>query len=58
MGISVPSTQYLVLLAEIFGVSTDYILGISDREYVSLEGLTESDSMIIHRLIAHLKSKN
>ena len=40
MGISVPSTQYLVLLSEIFGVTTDYLLGISDKEYVSTEGLT------------------
>jgi len=57
MGISVPSTQYLVLLSEIFGVTTDYLLGISDKEYVSTEGLTEEDIAIIHRLIAHLKTK-
>ena len=29
MGISVPSTQYLVELAEIFRVSTDYLLGVA-----------------------------
>lgn len=58
MGISVPSTQYLVLLSEIFGVTTDYLLGISDKEYVSTEGLTDEDIAIIHRLIAHLKTKN
>ena len=30
MGISVPSTQYIVELAHIFNVSTDYLLGKSD----------------------------
>ena len=29
MGISVPSTQYLMELAAIFQVSTDYLLGLS-----------------------------
>ena len=28
MGISVPSTQYIVELAHIFKVSTDYLLGV------------------------------
>ena len=28
MGISVPSTQYIVELANIFKVSTDYLLGL------------------------------
>lgn len=58
MGISVPSTQYLVELAAIFGVSTDFLLGLPTTSTVSLEGLTDADAMIIHRLIEHLKSKN
>ena len=31
MGISIPSTQYVVELAELFKVSTDYILGLSKK---------------------------
>ena len=31
MGISVPSTQYIVELASIFKVSTDYLLGVDFR---------------------------
>ncbi len=58
MGISVPSTQYLVELATIFGVSTDFLLGLPATSTVSLEGLTDSDALIVHRLIEHLKSKN
>ena len=29
MGISIPSTQYVVELAKLFNVSTDYLLGLS-----------------------------
>lgn len=58
MGISVPSTQYLVELATIFGVSTDFLLGLPTTSTVSLEGLTDADALIVHRLIEHLKSKN
>ena len=41
MGLSVPSTQYVVELAKIFGVSTDYILGMEKTAAVSVEGLSE-----------------
>lgn len=58
MGISVPSTQYIVELAHIFKVSTDYLLGVDTSASVSVEGLTEKDIQIIHALIAHLKEKN
>lgn len=58
MGISVPSTQYIVELANIFKVSTDYLLGIESSATVSVDGLTESDIQVIHYLIAHLKDKN
>ena len=38
MGISVPSTQYVVELANIFRVSTDYLLGMKTSAAVSVEG--------------------
>lgn len=58
MGISVPSTQYVVELAHIFKVSTDYLLGIQTTSSISIEGLTENDVKIINTLILHLKNKN
>jgi len=58
MGISVPSTQYVVELAHIFKVSTDYLLGIETTSSISIEGLTENDVKIINTLILHLKNKN
>lgn len=58
MGISVPSTQYIVELAHLFKVSTDYLLCVDRTVTVGLEGLTESDIQMIHSLIKHLKEKN
>ncbi len=58
MGISVPSTQYIVELAGIFKVSTDYLLGVDTSASVSVAGLTEKDVQIVHGLISHLKEKN
>lgn len=36
MGISVPSTQYIVELANIFHVSTDYLLGVNTTSTISV----------------------
>lgn len=58
MGISVPSTQCLVDLAEMFRVSTDYLLGIASTSSVSIAGLTEEDTQIVYSLISHLRGKN
>ncbi len=43
MGISVPSTQYVVELAQFFGVSTDYLLGIDSMATVSVAGLSDEE---------------
>ena len=58
MGISLPSTQSLVELADIFEVSTDYLLGINSSASVSVAGLTDKDVEVVCALIAHLKDKN
>ncbi len=41
MGLSIPSTQFIVELAKIFHVSADYLLGIEDTATISVSGLTE-----------------
>ena len=56
MGISVPSTQYVVELAHLFKVSTDYVLGVDNSASVSVTGLTEKDIQVVHALIGHLKA--
>ena len=58
MGISVPSTQYIVELAGIFGISTDYLLGVDSSASISVAGLDDDDVRIVHALIEHLRGKN
>lgn len=41
MGLSVPSTQYIVELAKQFNVSTDYLLGMQNTSTISIAGLTQ-----------------
>ena len=56
MGISVPSTQYIVELAHIFHVSTDYLLGVDTTSTISVAGLSEKDVELLNSIILHLKS--
>ena len=56
MGISVPSTQYIVELAHIFHVSTDYLLGVNTTSTISVVGLSDKDVELLNIIISHLKS--
>ena len=58
MGISVPSTQYIVELANIFQVSTDFLLGRDVSATISTEGLKDEDIKLVYGIIEHLKIKN
>lgn len=58
MGISVPSTQYIVELAYIFKVSTDYLLGVDTTATVSVAGLSEKDIALVNALISHLRERD
>lgn len=58
MGFSIPSTQYIIELAQLFGVSTDYILGLPETATIGIAGLTEQDVAIVHSIITYLRSKN
>lgn len=58
MGISIPSTQYIVELAYLFKVSTDYLLGLNTDANISTQGLNDDDVKLIYGVIEHLKRKN
>lgn len=47
MGLSVPSTQYIVELAKKFKVSTDYLLGMDDTSCISISGLTDKQVAVL-----------
>lgn len=56
MGISTPTTQYVVEMAKLFHVSTDFILGVDDSSSISLEGLSEKEISIIYSLLEYFDS--
>lgn len=56
-GIRLPSYDILIRIAYIFHVSTDYLLGITEKNYLSVEGLTERQIEILNILISEFKSE-
>lgn len=58
MGISMPSTQYIVYLAQFFGVSTDYLLGVETSSVVSVAGLSDREIAAVVEIIQCFRNKN
>ena len=57
MGISIPSTQYVVELAELFKVSTDYLLGLTSGGVINIASLTKEQTKILFTLIQYFNTK-
>lgn len=59
MGISTPSTTYLVELSQIFHVSIDYLLGLDKNVSLDITGLDTEQVRILTDLAEHFrKEKN
>lgn len=50
-----PSIEMLVKLSEVFSVSTDYMLGIEDKEYLDVSDLPKNVIAHIRQLIDDLR---
>lgn len=50
MGLSIPTAQYLVALARLFHVSTDYLLGLENTEFLTLDGLTTEEKQLLYAM--------
>ncbi len=57
MGISNPSTDYLVDLAKIFDVSSDFLLGLKESSTVNVNGLSVNDVSIVYTIIERLRNE-
>ena len=57
MGISVPSTQYIIEMSRIFHVSTDYIMDVDTYATLSIKGLDDDEIRMVHALIEHFRNK-
>lgn len=51
-----PSIDMLVKIAEYFGVTTDYLLGLDKKLYVNVDGLTVAQRDHIQQIINDIKS--
>ncbi len=58
MGISIPSTQYIIELARFFKVSSDYLLDLPTTSTVSVDGLSDREIASIIEIVECYKSKD
>lgn len=58
MGISIPSTSYIIELAKLFGVSTDYLLGLDNNCTINIDGLKDDEVAAVVKIVNCLKIKN
>ena len=57
MGITTPSTQYIVELSLLFKVSTDYLLDMPSGTTLSVDGLSEREIASIREIIECMRDR-
>lgn len=55
-GLSMPSPACLVDLADVFSVSTDYLLGVDARATINVTGLSDRDVAVLADLVDRFRS--
>jgi transcriptional regulator with XRE-family HTH domain len=50
-----PSFETLIKLARIFHVSTDYLLGLTERRSIDVTGLTDEEIELVSQLVDKLR---
>lgn len=58
MGLSAPTTQYIVALAKLFHVSADYILGIEANQSIALRGYTDREVSLVINLLQYFDEQH
>lgn len=53
-----PSPEMLIKLANIFHVSTDFLLGIEKQQTLDISDLDEEDISLLHHTISVLRNKH
>lgn len=57
-GVHLPPYDILVRISSLFGVSCDYLLGVSDIPYISTDGLTERQIHALRDIADELRKVN
>ncbi|MBQ2251222.1 MAG: helix-turn-helix transcriptional regulator [Lachnospiraceae bacterium] len=58
MGLSAPTTQYIVSLTKLFHVSADYILGTESDLSISMRGYTEKEITLVLNLLNYFDEQH
>ena len=54
---NVPATT-LCALADYFGVSTDYLLGLQNSQAIYLDGLTEQEKQLLYAMYGYFTERD
>ena len=57
MGISIPSTMYIVELAQLFAVSTDYLLGLDHKAVLDISDLDDESVRILTEMAQYMRGR-
>lgn len=57
-GMGYPTYDVLIRIAQYFGVTTDYLLGVASGKTVDVSTLTDSQIDTIHQIIAEFNKAN
>lgn len=57
MGLSTPTTQYIVAFAKLFHVSTDYILGMEQEYAISMRDYSEEEISLVLNMLRYFDGK-
>lgn len=57
IGLSIPTTQYVAELAQLFHVSADYMLGLDNTESIYIGNLSEKEKHILYSMIDYFHDK-
>ncbi|MBC8570757.1 helix-turn-helix domain-containing protein [Zongyangia hominis] len=56
--VKTPSLDVLMQLSILYGVSSDYILGLEDRDMLLIDGLTDRQQEILRILLTEFRTSN
>ncbi len=57
MGAKYPSFETLIKIAALFGVTTDFLLGVDERQRLDVTGLSETNVTLVMNFIDALREK-
>ena len=49
-----PSIEMLISIAQIFSTSTDYLLGLDNRQYIEVSGLSDEERSHIQQIVSDI----